>query len=171
MSVEGNRDLSPNDQHPLRSTQTMSPPLSTIRPLLLAHSLPHIPKYGFSQSALSLASLSLPPPYHYAEPLNPASLQTLFGSGREPERALFQEWLEEKRRELKAEFKTQEVGKGGEKEERKRLRRVLERRLEMNQEVRKWLVDVRPSLPLSLASCCRFTEDRSSPTFLCQRDR
>lgn len=118
---------------------------STIRPLLLAHALPHIRAHGFTPSALSLASLTLPPPYHYSAPMNPASIQALFGSGREPERALFDEWLADRRRALVAEFKGKPLAaKGDAAAERQRLQEVLEKRLEMNEEIRPWLGDVSP---------------------------
>lgn len=109
---------------------------STIRPLLLRHALPHIPVHGFTQSALSLSSLSLPPPYQLSAALNPTSIDALFGRGREAEQALVREWLEEKRRELRSLVK----GKGRDVG----LREVLEARLEMNEEVRPHLAEVRP---------------------------
>ncbi|CDZ97671.1 60s ribosomal protein l17 l23 [Phaffia rhodozyma] len=110
---------------------------ASIRPLLLSYALPHIPSHGFSSHALSLASLSLPAPYHYSAPLPAAGIVALFGKGREPERALVREWLAERRRKLEVEMK--DVGK--EKEGRPSLEQVLERRLEMNEDVRPWLAD------------------------------
>lgn len=117
---------------------------ASIRPLLLSHALPHIKSHGFTSQALSLASLSLPAPYHYSAPLPPAGITALFGKGREPERALVKEWLADRRKALEVELKVK--GKAG----RPSLEDVLQRRLEMNEEVRPWLADVRvPPLCLS----------------------
>jgi ubiquinone biosynthesis protein COQ9 len=114
---------------------------ATIRPLLLRHALPHIPAHGFSSAALSRASLSLPPPYQYSAALPQVGIETLFGRGREPERALVQEWLAERRGTLVAEFKALKHEREASKQ-KVELREVLERRLEMNEEVRPHLVDV-----------------------------
>ena len=118
---------------------------STLIPLLLRHSLPHIPSHGFSLESLSLASLSLPPPYHYSNALNSAGISTLFGPGREPQRALVKEWLMDKRGEMQREWK------GKQKEEGKvsstSLQEILESRLEMNDQVRPWLAEVSFSPP------------------------
>ncbi|KAL7410600.1 hypothetical protein BDY24DRAFT_399563 [Mrakia frigida] len=111
---------------------------STLLPLLLRHSLPHIPTHGFSLESLSLASLSLPPPYHYSQPLNSAGISTLFGRGREPQRALVKEWLMDKRGEMQREWK----GKGKEgRMSSTLLHQILENRLRMNEEVRPWLAE------------------------------
>lgn len=58
-----------------------------------------------------------------------------------------EEWLSERREALGKEVKERKAE--GEKVE---LREVLERRLEMNEEVRPFLADVRPLLPSSFFS-------------------
>lgn len=117
---------------------------STIRPLLLSHALPHIPAHGFSLAALSRASLTLPPPYHYSQPLTPPGIETLFGQQREPERALVREWLESKRAQLAEQDKAARAAKGdGSSSPTQSLAEVLEARLSMNEPVRAHLADVR----------------------------
>lgn len=121
---------------------------ATIRPLLLRHALPHIPQHGFSSAALSRASLSLPPPYQYSAALPQVGIETLFGRGREPERALVHEWLMERRETLSKEMRELKASREQAKAKLE-LREVLERRLEMNEEVRPFLADVRPVLALT----------------------
>lgn len=134
---------SPNFSHSRTLSGRMTSP-STLIPLLLRHSLPHIPSHGFSLESLSLASLSLPPPYHYSNALNSAAISTLFGPGRGPQRSLVKEWLMEKRGEMGREWKRKEKEGivSSTSSTTAQLQEILESRLEMNEQVRPWLAEV-----------------------------
>ncbi|KAJ7158531.1 hypothetical protein C8R46DRAFT_1109468 [Mycena filopes] len=68
--------------------------MSIFRARLLKLTLPLIPEYGFTRTALALSVLRLPPGHEYDDPLSDRAIDGLFGEGNIARRALINAWME-----------------------------------------------------------------------------